>query len=81
MVDTPCISSFVIRIIEEPDSQLAASPYRGMIRHVQSDQELSFTNWADVEAFIQCYVPIHRMGSAVDASRVHKDPEEVQGDV
>jgi hypothetical protein len=64
MVDSPCISSFVIRIIKEPDPQLAASPYRGIIRHVQSDQELSFTNWSDVESFIERFVPLHQMSTS-----------------
>ena len=67
MVDSPDISSFVIRIVKEPDPRLAASPYRGIIRHVQSDQELSFTRWSDVERFIQRYVPIHQMDALGDA--------------
>jgi len=81
MVDSPCISSFVIRIIKESDPQLAASPYRGIIQHVQSDRELSFTNWADVEMFIQQFVPLHQMGLMSDSSCDDMDPEEVRGTV
>jgi len=81
MIDSPCISSFVIRIIEEPDPQLAASPYRGIIRHVQSDQELSFTNWADVEGFIQQFVPIQGMDTLKDASCDDLESKKVQGSV
>lgn len=61
MTDLPCISSFVIRIIEETDPKYAASPLRGTIRHIQSDEEISFTNWGDVESFIDQYVPIAQM--------------------
>ena len=76
MVESPCISSFVIRLIKEDDPQLAASPYRGVIRHVQSDQELSFTNWSDVEVFIQRFVPIHLMvlpaSDSLDVEKGHE---------
>lgn len=81
MVDSPCISSFVIRIIQESDPQLAVSSYRGIIQHVQSDQELSFTNWTDVESFIQQFVPIHQMGLVSESTYDDRDPEEVQGTV
>jgi hypothetical protein len=78
MVDSPCISSFVIRIIKESDPQLAASAFRGIIQHVQSDQELSFTNWTDVENFIQQFVPIHQMGLVSEPACDDRDPEEFQ---
>lgn len=77
MVDSPCISSFVIRIIEEAKPQSSASHYRGIIRHVQSDQELSFTSWVDVESFIQQYVPIHQMVSPQDSPQITTDHKEV----
>ncbi len=80
-MDSPCISSFVIRFIKESDPQLAASPYRGVIRHVQSDQELSFTNWTDVESFIQRFVPIHRMDPMKDGICDDVDSKEVQDTV
>lgn len=81
MVDSPCISSFVIRIIKEPDPQLASSPYRGIIRHVQSDQEISFTNWSDVEGFIERFVPIREMGSSKEIACDGIDSIEVQSGV
>jgi hypothetical protein len=81
MIDSTCISSFVIRIIKEADPRLAGSPYRGIIRHVQSDQELSFTNWTDVERFIQHFVPIHRMNTVNDGSCNDLDTKEIKGTV
>jgi hypothetical protein len=81
MVDSPCISSFVIRIIKESDPQLAASPYRGIIRHVQSDQELSFRDWNDVERFIERFVPIHQMGASEVVPCDGMDSKDFQGSV
>jgi hypothetical protein len=79
MVESPCISSFVIRIIKEQDPQLAASPIRGIIRHIQSDQELSFTNWDDVEGFIQRYVPLHQLDGSKEVACDELESQEVQG--
>lgn len=76
-MDSPCISSFVIRIIEETNPQLSASNYRGIIRHVQSDRELIFTSWVEVESFIQQYVPIHQMVSPQDNSQSTIDHNKV----
>jgi hypothetical protein len=55
------IVSFIIRFVqnqskEKPDQNV----YRGSIRHIQSDQEISFTKWDEAEDFIQHYVPINR---------------------
>ena len=61
MVASPLIFSFVIRIVEEQVPQHPAQVFRGMIRHIQSDQEISFTNWGDVETFITKFVPINKM--------------------
>ncbi len=78
MVDSPCISSFVIRIVKEEDPRLSAFPYRGVIRHVQSDQELSFMKWSDAEKFIQRFVPIHQMGPVKDGSNDGMDATKIQ---
>lgn len=66
MTDLPCISSFVIRIIEETDPKYAASLFRGTIRHIQSDEEISFISWGDVESFIDQFVPIAKMTPGED---------------
>lgn len=33
-------------------------PYRGSIRHIQSDEEMNFHLWEDAVAFIRRYVPL-----------------------
>ncbi|MDX9990425.1 MAG: hypothetical protein RBS68_00120 [Anaerolineales bacterium] len=50
--NSPTISSFVIRFVVEPDS----CAYRGEIRHIQTGEEIQFTDWQDVEAFVRRYV-------------------------
>ena len=55
----PKISSFVLRFVqEEPARQSGQVSFRGSIRHVQTDQELTFLNWGDAVAFINRFVPI-----------------------
>ncbi len=74
MTEPPDISSFVIRIIEEPSQKDTSATFRGVIRHVQSDQEISFINWSDVETFIQKFVPIHQMSQLNNNSRLPANP-------
>lgn len=57
----PVISSFVIRFVVDPaPRETPGSPpaYRGAIRHVQSDEEIHFDNWAEAVAFIRRFVPL-----------------------
>lgn len=56
---SPVISSFVIRFVVDstPESD-SISNYRGAIRHIQSDNELSFNSWEDAVTFIRQYVPL-----------------------
>ncbi len=75
MVDSPLISSFVIRIVEEPVPQYPAPVFRGMIRHIQSDQEISFTNWVDAETFITKFVPINKMSAVEGCSQIPDSSE------
>jgi hypothetical protein len=49
---SPSISSFVIRFVVDPGS----STYRGEIRHIQTGEEVQFTDWQDVETFVGRYV-------------------------
>lgn len=55
----PDITSFVIRFIQAPASgphpQMA---YRGVIRHIQTNQEINFIHWSDAVAFIQNFVQL-----------------------
>jgi len=58
----PHISSFVIRFVinevqgEPVDATL--HPFRGSIRHIQSDEEMNFHVWEDAVEFIRRYVPL-----------------------
>lgn len=58
----PVISSFVIRFVmnEAADDSLheAQHPYRGSIRHIQSEEEMNFHLWQDAVEFIRRYVPL-----------------------
>lgn len=59
---SPVISSFVIRFVmnEAPNDAVgdAQHPYRGSIRHIQSEEEMSFHLWQDAVEFIRRYVPL-----------------------
>ncbi|HLF89708.1 MAG TPA: hypothetical protein VI451_12220 [Anaerolineales bacterium] len=65
-IDPPNITSFVIRFVQETPDE-TRSPYRGNIRHVQSNADLNFTDWAEAVAFIQRYVPL-QMAAVQDQS-------------
>jgi hypothetical protein len=55
---SPEISSFVLRFVQEKPVALADQPIlRGSIRHIQTDQELSFTYWIDAVNFMSQFVP------------------------
>ncbi len=56
----PEITSFVLRFVREtvPEDYQEVG-YRGAIRHVQSDEELVFTQWKDAVNFIHQFVPIN----------------------
>ncbi len=49
----PSISSFVIRFVVDPGS----NAYRGVIRHIQTSEEIHFTAWQEAVEFIRHYVP------------------------
>jgi hypothetical protein len=61
---SPGITSFVIRFVydESPtfhDTDKSLQPaYRGAIRHIQSEQEISFSNWREAVEFIRQFVPL-----------------------
>ena len=55
----PNITSFIIRFIHpDPAVQPGAREFRGAIRHIQTDEEISFTRWEDALEFMKRYVPI-----------------------
>lgn len=59
---SPIISSFVIRFVmneaQDEPADAEQNPYRGSIRHIQSDEELNFHVWEDAVKFIRRYVPL-----------------------
>lgn len=62
------LHSFVLRFVTDPpDGDHASAPaaWHGVVRHVQSDEERPFAQWADAVAFIAQYVDLH---NAVDAA-------------
>lgn len=67
----PTISSFVVRFVVEavsvpqdspvdPALPTANPPYRGSIRHIQTDEEMNFSTWQDAVAFIRRFVPLEK---------------------
>jgi len=58
----PSITSFVIRFVVNDATgaamESAPYPYRGAIRHIQSEEEINFSSWEDAVAFIRRYVPL-----------------------
>ena len=54
------VTSFVLRFIheQEPDRPALATQWRGIIRHVQSEEQLRFTHVEEALAFIGRFVDI-----------------------
>jgi hypothetical protein len=62
----PQISSFVLRFVQDESVKEAdQTNYRGSIRHIQTDQEISFTCWSDALDFIGQFIP----GEVLDPSK------------
>jgi hypothetical protein len=56
------IASFILRFVQEhtlENGELCSS--RGVIRNVQTEEEIHFTRWEDAENFIQQFVSIDQM--------------------
>jgi hypothetical protein len=71
----PVISSFIIRFIQDRAEGPSSPHFRGTIRHIQSNQSISFTCWSEAEAFIQNIIPIHYMGEGMDESQKELTPK------
>lgn len=60
MASQTSLVSFVLRfVLDEPaphESSGALPRWHGMIRHVQTNEELHFARWDDVVSFIEQYV-------------------------
>jgi hypothetical protein len=57
----PRIVSFVIRFVQERPTQNEPPVYRGIIRQVQTDQELTFTDWEAAQGFMEKFVKIKKL--------------------
>jgi hypothetical protein len=61
---SPGINSFVIRFVyaestsSPKTSRASHAPYRGAIRHIQTDQEIAFSSWREAVEFIRHFVPL-----------------------
>ena len=55
----PNISSFVIRfVVDGAAGEQKPASYRGAIRHIQTEEELNFSNWEEAVTFIRRFVPL-----------------------
>lgn len=54
----PKIVSFVIRFVQDKPILGERVAFRGVIRHIQTDRELSFSNWEDAQVFMEKFVQI-----------------------
>jgi hypothetical protein len=52
------IISFVVRFLEEESAPAAPRTWRGVIRHVQSREELAFLHMEEALAFMARYVSL-----------------------
>jgi hypothetical protein len=63
------IASFVLRFTQELTTDTeSVTPWRAMIRHVQSDEEVHFTQMDEALAFIDRYVDL-----------IHGAPQDEEG--
>ncbi len=51
------IVSFIVRFVQ-PESGYQAAPWHGVVRHVQSREEMRFTRVAEALQFMSRYVPM-----------------------
>ena len=56
----PLISSFIIRfVLDETPAQALA--YHGMIRHIQTAEEINFNHWREVTEFMHRFVKLDEL--------------------
>ena len=59
------ISSFLLRFVDVSHARAGTDPdYRGVIRHIQSGDEVTFRQWFEVQSFIQRYFPLEELDSS-----------------
>ena len=63
----PLITSFILRFVQDqPGRDVEVHPYRGAIRHIQSDKEVQFAHWKDAEEFIRQFVSLDQPHGKVE---------------
>jgi hypothetical protein len=61
------IVSFIIRFVQDQTKgTVEPVPYRGAIRHIQTDQEVQFTHWEDAEDFIRQFISIDQVSEKLE---------------
>jgi hypothetical protein len=65
MVET-AVHSFILRFAQESPAETlpTGDPWRGFIRHVQTNEQVRFTHIEDALNFIANYVELTRTGDA-----------------
>jgi hypothetical protein len=60
--DSPSVESFVLRFVQDAPSNGADSvrQWHAVVVHVQTNEEKTFTDFADAVAFISRYVQIEK---------------------
>ncbi len=61
--------SFVLRFVYDQPTGEATSPatrWHGVVRHVQSNEEVHFTRWADAVAFIERFALLDQPANLLD---------------
>jgi hypothetical protein len=54
------ISSFIIRfVLDETSAEIAS--YHGTVRHIQTAQEVSFTEWREATEFMRRFVQLDEL--------------------
>lgn len=57
----PEVASFLIRFVQDQSQPDGEPRYRGVVQHIQTNEQVLFTHWAEVEAFIQQLIPLERI--------------------
>lgn len=56
------VTSFILRFVHEPETENATVEWRGLIRHIQSCEQLHFVRIEDCLRFIDEYVKLDSGG-------------------
>jgi hypothetical protein len=56
----PLISSFIIRFVLDETSAEKAS-YHGTVRHIQTAEQISFTEWREATEFMRRFVQLDEL--------------------